>query len=167
MNTIIFLQVAIAFFMGIAALFLVYKILNFYLKKTFQLEELNMSFATLQVGIILSTALLMGSIVGPGLNAIRFINQSAVDLTTVSTSIGYIAVFIFIGVLFTMMIIGGGVLVLFQMTKVNEWEEIRKNNIPVALISAALILGLTLILKDNVAGLCEALIPYPDVVGVK
>jgi hypothetical protein len=126
-----------------------------------------MSFATLQVGIILSTALLMGSIVGPGLNAIRFINQSAVDLTTVSTSIGYIAVFIFIGVLFTMMIIGGGVLVLFQMTKVNEWEEIRKNNIPVALISAALILGLTLILKDNVAGLCEALIPYPDVVGVK
>jgi uncharacterized membrane protein YjfL (UPF0719 family) len=167
MNTIIFLQVAIAFFMGIAALFLVYKILNFYLKKTFQLEELNMSFATLQVGIILSTALLMGSIVGPGLNAIRFINQSAVDLTTVSTSIGYIAVFIFIGVLFTMMIIGGGVLVLFQMTKVNEWEEIRKNNVPVALISAALILGLTLILKDNVAGLCEALIPYPDVVGVK
>jgi uncharacterized membrane protein YjfL (UPF0719 family) len=167
MNTIIFLQVGIAFFMGVAALFLVYKILNFYLKRAFQIEELNMSFATLQVGIILSTALLMGSIVGPGLNAIRFINQSAVDLTTVSTSIGYIAVFIFIGVLFTMMIIGGGVLVLFQLTKVNEWEEIRKNNVPVALISAALILGLTIILKDNVAGLCEALIPYPDVVGVR
>lgn len=167
MSTIIFLQVGIAFIMGIAALFLVYKILNFYLKKTFQIEELNMSFATLQVGIILSTAMLMGSIVGPGLNAIRFINQTAVDLTTVSTSIGYIAIFIIIGVLFTLLIIGGGVLVLFQLTKVNEWEEIRKNNVPVALISAALILGLTIILKDNVAGLCEALIPYPDVVGVR
>jgi uncharacterized membrane protein YjfL (UPF0719 family) len=167
MNTMILLQAAIAFAMGIIALFLVYKVLNFYLKKAFQLEEVNTSYATLQVGIILSTAILVGSIIGPGMNAIRFINQTEVSFTTISTSLGYVMMFLIIGILFSMLVIAGGVMVLFQLTHINEWEEIRKNNIASALISAALILGLALIMKDQVASVCEMLIPYPEVVSIR
>jgi uncharacterized membrane protein YjfL (UPF0719 family) len=50
---------------------------------------------------------------------------------------------------------------------VNEWEEIKKNNIPTALISAALILGLAIIMKDHVASVCEMLIPYPEVLEIR
>lgn len=53
------------------------------------------------------------------------------------------------------------------LTHVNEWEEIKKNNVAIAIISAALIVGLAIIMKDHVAGICEALIPYPEVVGVR
>jgi uncharacterized membrane protein YjfL (UPF0719 family) len=167
MNTMILLQAAIAFAMGIIALFLVYKVLNFYMKKAFQLEEVNTSYATLQVGIILSTAMLVGSIIGPGMNAIRFINQTEVSFATISTSLGYVMMFLIIGILFSMLVIAGGVMVLFQLTHINEWEEIRKNNIASALISAALILGLALIMKDQVASVCEMLIPYPEVVSIR
>jgi uncharacterized membrane protein YjfL (UPF0719 family) len=167
MNTMILLQAAIAFAMGIIALFLVYKVLNFYMKKAFQLEEVNTSYATLQVGIILSTAILVGSIIGPGMNAIRFINQTEVSFATISTSLGYVMMFLIIGILFSMLVIAGGVMVLFQLTHINEWEEIRKNNIASALISAALILGLALIMKDQVASVCEMLIPYPEVVSIR
>ncbi len=167
MNTMILLQAAIAFAMGIIALFLVYKVLNFYMKKAFQLEEVNTSYATLQVGIILSTAILVGSIIGPGMNAIRFINQTEVSFVTISTSLGYVMMFLIIGILFSMLVIAGGVMVLFQLTHINEWEEIRKNNIASALISAALILGLALIMKDQVASVCEMLIPYPEVVSIR
>jgi uncharacterized membrane protein YjfL (UPF0719 family) len=163
----ILLQAAIAFAMGIIALFLVYKVLNFYMKKAFQLEEVNTSYATLQVGIILSTAILVGSIIGPGMNAIRFINQTEVSFATISTSLGYVMMFLIIGILFSMLVIAGGVMVLFQLTHINEWEEIRKNNIASALISAALILGLALIMKDQVASVCEMLIPYPEVVSIR
>ena len=163
MNTMILLQAAIAFAMGIIALFLVYKVLNFYMKKAFQLEEVNTSYATLQVGIILSTAILVGSIIGPGMNAIRFINQTEVSFATISTSLGYVMMFLII----SMLVIAGGVMVLFQLTHINEWEEIRKNNIASALISAALILGLALIMKDQVASVCEMLIPYPEVVSIR
>lgn len=167
MNTMILLQAAIAFAMGIIALFLVYKVLNFYMKKAFQLDEVNTSYATLQVGIILSTAILVGSIIGPGMNAIRFINQTEVSFATISTSLGYVMMFLIIGILFSMLVIAGGVMVLFQLTHINEWEEIRKNNIASALISAALILGLALIMKDQVASVCEMLIPYPEVVSIR
>jgi uncharacterized membrane protein YjfL (UPF0719 family) len=50
---------------------------------------------------------------------------------------------------------------------VNEWEEIRKNNIASAIISAALIFGLSMMMKDQVAAVCEMLIPYPEVVIIR
>jgi uncharacterized membrane protein YjfL (UPF0719 family) len=131
------------------------------------IREANTAFATLQVGVILATALMISSIVGPGLNAIRFMNQNNIELTTVLFSTGYVVLFVIIGILFTLLIIGGGIYTFFQLTHVNEWEEIRKNNVAIALISAALIVGLAIIMKDHVAGICEALIPYPEIRGVQ
>ncbi len=167
MNMMIVLQAIIAFSMGIASLFLVYKVMNLYMKRTFQIEEVNTAYATLQLGIILSTSLLVSSIIGPGMNAIRFINQSAVSVSTVSSSLGYVILFLIIGVLFSMLVVAGGILVLFQLTHINEWEEIRKNNIATAIISSALILGLALIMKDQVAGVCEMLVPYPEAITIR
>lgn len=167
MNILIFSQVIIAFFMGVASLFLVYRLLTIYLRRVFKITELNPAFATLQTGIILSTALMISSIIGPGLNAIRFINQTDISFNTVSISVGYILMFLLIGILFTFFVIGGGIIVLFQLTRINEWEEIKKNNVSVALISAALILGLCLIMRDHVATVCEMLVPYPEVLQIR
>ncbi len=167
MNYFILLQAVIAFTMGVISLYLVYRILNIYLKKVFQITEVNHAFATLQAGILLSTALLVSSIVGPGMNAIRFINQTDINFATISTSLGFIIMFLLIGVLFSIMTVAGGIIVLFQLTHVNEWQEIKSNNIPTALISAALILGLSLIIKDNVSSVCEMLVPYPEVLHIR
>jgi len=167
MNIFIFSQVIIAFLMGVASLFLVYRLLNIYLRRAFKITELNQAFATLQTGIILSTALMVSSIIGPGLNAIRFINQSDVSFNTVSISAGYMLMFLLIGIIFTFLVIAGGIVVLFQLTRINEWEEIKKNNVPVALISAALIVGLCLIMRDHVATVCEMLVPYPEVLQIR
>lgn len=167
MNYFIIIQAAIAFTMGIVSLFSVYKLLNIYLKRVFKIVAVNTAYATLQVGILLATAILVASIVGPGMNAIRFINQSSIDFSSVSTSMGYIIMFLLIGMLFSLIVIAGGIIVLFQLTHVNEWEEIKNNNIPTALISAALILGLSLIMRDHVSGICEMLVPYPEVLQIR
>ncbi len=167
MNILTLLQSALAFIIGITSLFLVYKLLNIYLKKVFKIDVINPSYATLQAGILLSTALLVSSIIGPGLNAIRFLNQDAVTAQTIAGSMGYVIMFLVIGMMFSFIVIAGGILVLFQLTHVNEWEEIRNNNISTAIISAALILGLALIMKDHVATVCEMLIPYPQVLQIR
>lgn len=167
MHLFIFVQAAIAFAIGISSLYAVYYIFNRYLSRNMGITEANTSFATLQVGVILSAALMISSVVGPGLNAIRFVNQNSIDVMNILYSLGYVALFVFIGVLFTMLVIAGGVFTFFQLTHVNEWEEIKRNNIATALISTALILGLAIIMKDHVTGICEALIPYPEVVGIK
>jgi hypothetical protein len=137
------------------------------MKKALKAEIMNDAYAIFKVGIIIASALLMSSVIGPGINAIRYFNQGNLSWHTAITSTYYILLFVVIGVLFSFMVIAGGILVLFQLTHVNEWEEIRNNNIATAIISAALILGLALIMKDHVATVCEMLIPYPQVLQIR
>ena len=49
------------------------------------------------------------------------------------------------------------------MTRVNEGEEIKNNNMGTAVITIAIIIGLAIIMDDYVGSLCEALIPYPAI----
>ena len=74
-----------------------------------------------------------------------------------------LALFALIGIFCTMMVIGGGLFTLFQMTHVNEGEEIRNNNIGTSVITIAIIIGLAIIMDEYVGSLCEALIPYPAI----
>ena len=167
MKTVIILQALIAFGIGITSLLIVYKLLNSYLRKRFQIDEKNTAYGIFQTGIILSTALILSSIIDPGVNAIRFINQDSVNMNGILLSAGYVILFMVIGIAFTFLTIAGGVLTLFQMTHVNEWEELKNNNTTIALISAAIILGLAYIVDDYVGHLCEIIVPYPNVLQIK
>ena len=167
MESLIIIQTVVAFSTGILSLFLTYRLLNSYLRRLFQLETINHAYATFKAGVLLATSLLMASVISPGINAIRFLNQSGTNTNSVSTSIGYVLIFMVIGILFTFLIVAAGVLILFQLTRVNEWEEIRRNNVPTALITSAFIVGLALIMRDHVATVCEMLIPYPSVLQIR
>ena len=167
MNILHYLQPAIAFVMGVSSLYIVYMVMNQYLRKTIGIPEVNMAYATLQTGVILSTGLLVSSVVGPGINAIRFLNQSVFELQTLVISLAYVLFFQIIGILFSFLTIAGGLITLFQLTRVNEWEEIRQNKVGTALISSALIVALALIMRDNVSMICEGLIPYPEVIQIR
>jgi uncharacterized membrane protein YjfL (UPF0719 family) len=167
MEILILLQSGVAFLTGIASLYLMYRLLHAYLQKVFKLEAMNTAYATFKAGVLLATSMLMASVIGPGINAIRFLNQAGVNTGTISSSVGYVLIFILIGMLFSFLVIGAGIVVLFQLTRVNEWEEIRRNNVPTAIISAALIVGLAFIMKDHVASVCEMLIPYPAIMQIR
>jgi uncharacterized membrane protein YjfL (UPF0719 family) len=162
MNILNYLQSAIAFACGIGALFTVYSVLNKILMNKLQLQKPNEAYAVLKLGAILGTSLLVSSIIGPGINAVRFINQTETNIVNLLLSAGFMVIFVAIGVIFSFLVVAGGIFTLFQLTHINEWEEIQNNSIPTALISAGLIIGLSLIMKDPVATLCESLIPYPE-----
>jgi len=168
MKALIIIQVLIAFTAGLTALFLMYKSMNLFMKKKFQIEESNSAFAILQVGILISTSFIMASVLTAAVNAVQFLNTgTTVELNNILTSLTYIIVFILIGMLFTFVVIFSSIFIFFQLTQINEWEQIKLNNIPTSLISAALILGLALIMDDYIGHLCEALIPYPDVIQIR
>jgi hypothetical protein len=167
MEILILLQSAVAFLTGIASLYLMYRILHLYLQRVFKLEAMNTAYATFKAGVLLATSMLMASVIGPGINAIRFLNQAGVNSSSISSSLGYVLIFMLIGIVYSFLVIAAGIVVLFQLTRVNEWEEIRKNNIPTAIISAALIVGLSFIMKDHVASVCEMLIPYPSLMQIR
>jgi uncharacterized membrane protein YjfL (UPF0719 family) len=168
MKLIIIIQVVVAFVIGIGSLFVLYRLLNNYVKRKSEIAETNTAFAVFQVGILLAGSMIMSSVVSPAVNAIRFLNQGDVFNTqNCTTSLVYVAIFVAIGIICTIMVIAGGLFTFFQLTKVNEWEEIKQNSIPTSLISAAIIVGLALIMDEYVGHLCEALIPYPDVLQIR
>lgn len=168
MKSIIIIQVFIAFIVGISALFLLYRILNYFMRKRFQIEETNTAFAIFQVGILISGSLILSSVLSAAVNAIQFLNQASVfSMQSFMTSLVYVLVFVIIGIIFTLALIASAVSIFFQLTQINEWEQIKLNNIPTALISAALILGLSMIMDDYIGHLCEALIPYPAIMQIR
>lgn len=168
MKAIIIIQVLIAFGAGLACLFVLYRILNSVMQKRFEIQETNAAFAIFQVGILLSGSMILASVLDPAVNAIQFLNQGKeFSFQTFTTSFIYVVAFLGIGLIFTLAVIFISMAVFFQLTHINEWEQIKLNNIPTALISAALILGMSLIMDDYIGHLCEALIPYPAVTQIR
>jgi len=50
------------------------------------------------------------------------------------------------------------------MTKsINEFEEISKNNIAVSILTATIIISISLLVKDSLYLLLESFVPYPDI----
>tara|TARA_Y100001954_G_scaffold203703_1_gene224555 strand:- start:1783 stop:1947 length:165 start_codon:yes stop_codon:yes gene_type:complete len=50
------------------------------------------------------------------------------------------------------------------MTKtLNEFEEIKKDNIAVAIISGVIIISVSVMLKDSLYFLLDTFVPYPEI----
>ena len=48
-------------------------------------------------------------------------------------------------------------------TDINEFEEIKKNNIAVAILTATIIISISLLVKESLYLLLESFVPYPDI----
>jgi uncharacterized membrane protein YjfL (UPF0719 family) len=164
MKTISIIQFLLAFGIGISSLFVLYRIIRYFMMKIYKIEKNNNAFAIFQVGIIISGSFILSSIISPALNATRFLNpDNNYTLQSLLNTYGYITMFVFIGFFCAILVIASGLFVLFHLTDINEGEEIKNNNIAVALITAAIIVGLSIIVDEYVGILCEALIPYPQI----
>ena len=75
----------------------------------------------------------------------------------------YAALYLTIG-FFIALMINTAVFGLFSLLTqgIHEYREIRNNNLAVALIVAVTIISITLILKESIAVLISALLPYPQ-----
>jgi uncharacterized membrane protein YjfL (UPF0719 family) len=167
MRTFIVIQILLVYSSGLVTLFVLYRLLNNFMRTRFGIEEANMAYAVFQSGMILSGSVTLSSVLDAAVNAVRFLNPDDLQVQGLMLSLVYVVVFLLIGTAFTLLIIFSGVFAFFQMTKVNEWEQIKADNVPTAVISAALILGLSLIIDEYVGVLCEALIPYPSVMQIR
>jgi uncharacterized membrane protein YjfL (UPF0719 family) len=164
MFTQIIVQTLMAFAMGIFSLILVYKILNEYLNRRYQLSDArNTAYGVFQTGVILSTSLILKTIVDPAIGGFRLFAQSGLSSTEVFLVFLYSILFVIIGVVCILVLIASATMLLFYVSRINEWEEIKKDNVGVALISVSVLIGLSLVMGDNVGMLCETILQYPKV----
>ena len=169
MNTELFYysiaEIGISIIIGVLLLFVTYKLIDRLVRRKYNIKLDNISFSIFSASILFSVAYLISGIKAPILNSLRMISDNPeYDGSIIIDGFKYTFLFLLI-VIITISLINFLSVKLFTiMTKnINEFEEISKNNIAVSILTATIIISISLLVKESLYLLLESFVPYPDV----
>ncbi len=148
---------------GIAILFSTYKILKIYGKKKLNIDHNNTAYNVFMASVLFSVGYVVSGVVQPILNSYRIL--SGTDVSKLELIIGFITyggLYILISYISALIISFLGIIIYTNMTSVNEFNELKDNNIGVAVMLSAIIITLSLMCSDGIILLIESFIPYPN-----
>ena len=157
-------EIGISIFVGVLILFFSYKIIDNFFKKKYNIEISNISFAVFTSSVLFSVAYLISGLKAPILNSLRMISENPnYQGTLVLDGLKYTGLFLFIVILAIGLINFISVKLFVVMTKnVDEFKEISKNNLAVSIITATILISISILIKDSLYLLLESFVPYPE-----
>jgi len=167
MNTHLFtlslIEIILSLIITVIIIFSSYKILKWLFFRDADLRGDNLAFTIFTSGIVLSIGIILSEILPSITNIIR-LSTTQNETINVSTIVLYSGLYLLIGFVIAVFI-NASVFFLFSVltTGVNEFKEIKNNNISVAILVVTILISITIILKDSIALLISSLIPYPEV----
>lgn len=168
MNTELFYyaiaEIGISIFIGISLLFFTYKLIDKFVKRKFDIRLDNISYSIFSSSVLFSVAYLISGIKAPILTSLRLISENPeYDGSLLLDGLKYTLLFLLIVVIAIGFINFLSVKLFTLMTKsINEFEEISKNNIAVSILTATIIIAISLLVKDSLYLLLESFVPYPE-----
>jgi uncharacterized membrane protein YjfL (UPF0719 family) len=166
MNTTVALlgivEILSAITIGVVILSITYKLVVWFGKKYYDISERTTAFSVFSASILFSVGYMVNGVIQPLISSFRLLNTSdAVWLLTLKY-IGTGAIYITIA--FTCAVLIGllSTYLYSRLTPIDEWEEIRNNNMGIAMVISAIVITLTLMTKSGVIMIIESLIPYPE-----
>ena len=155
-------EIIFSLLISVGVIYVSYGILRRVFFKQNDLSGKDMAFTVLTAGLVLSIGLILSEILPQITQVVRVLttqNENP-DYTTI---VQYSALYLTIGFVITLLI-NTAVFGLFSLLTmgIREYEEIKKNNLAVAIIVSVTIIRITLIVKESVAVLISALLPYPQ-----
>lgn len=169
MNTDLFffsiLQFGLSLMIGMMLIYATFKIINKRIAVKYKLEFTNVAFAILCGAILFSVSYLIEGVKEPLMNTIRIIqNDPSREGSLFFESIKYAGIFLVISVVVIGIINVLSIHLFKVMTRgINEFEEIKKENIAVSIITSVIIVSISLMVKDSVMLMLESFIPYPEI----
>ncbi len=168
--TISFIELIISIIVGVLTVYLTKLVMTkLYFKKTNELNPYkNTSFMIFLSGTIFSVSYIVFGIMEPFSATVKLLSAQNNDpLGLVFEIAKYLCMFLFLGYLFGGMIIYLSYKLFSSFTtQVDEYEEIYKNNIGVAILLAVLTIVIALFTKSPFIVFIETLIPFPEVPGL-
>lgn len=156
------IEIISAVTIGIFILALTYKIVQWVGRKYYKIQDYNLSYSIFVSAIIISVGIMISGIVQPLISSFRLLNRQSDSFSLAFEYIGTGAIYIAIAYTATVLIGLISTFLYSKLTPIDEFEEIRKNNVGVSLIISSILITLTLLTKDGVMLLIEAIIPYPE-----
>ena len=161
--TISLIEIILSIIITVIIIFATYKVLKWLFFRDSDLRGDNLAFTIFTSGIILSIGIILSEILPSITNIIRLSTTQGQSME-LFVIVKYSGIYLIIGFLITLLI-NASVFFLFSILTrgVNEFQEIKENNISVAILVVAILISITIISKDSIALLISSLIPYPEV----
>ena len=161
LSIIALVEIFSAVSIGIFILALTYKIMEWVGKKYYSIEEFNLSYSIFTASVILGVGIMISGIIQPLISSFRLLAQNG-DTLPVLKYIGIGGIYIAIAYTAAVLIGLISTYLYSRITPINEFDEIRNNNIGVSLIISAILITLVILSKDGVVLLIESIVPYPE-----
>ncbi|MEZ4828204.1 MAG: hypothetical protein R3C61_18245 [Bacteroidia bacterium] len=154
---------------GAVVLYITYRLVRWMVSRNYPLGEKNTAFSIFVGAIMFSVGYLVSSVIEPLLSTFRTINTRSSDFWSVFFLFSrYLFLFVFISSLIALLVnlVSTSIFMRFT-TKTNELKEISENNVSVAIVTAVVIIVITLFARESAELLLESIVPYPggDVLG--
>ena len=154
-------EIIFSIIVTVGIIYVSYRILQRLFFKSNDLSGNHLAFTIFTSGVILNIGLILSEIL-PSITQVVRLATTQGDTPDYQTILLYSGLYLLIGFVVSV-IINSSVFILFSILTqgVDEYVEIQKNNIAVAIIVAVTLVSITLIVKDSIAVLVSALLPYP------
>jgi len=161
--TLSLIEIVISIVLSVVIIFFSYRILKWFFFRNEDLHGENTAFTVFTSGVILSIGMILSEILPSITNVIR-LSTTQIESVEMVNIIKFSGIYLLIGFIVAV-VINSTVFMLFSvLTKgLDEFKEIKNNNVPVAILVVSILVSITLIVKDSIALLISSLIPYPEV----
>jgi uncharacterized membrane protein YjfL (UPF0719 family) len=162
------IEIFSALTIGIFILALTFKIVQWVGKRFYKVDtHHNLAFSIFTASIMMSVGIMVSSVIQPLVSSFRVMKLEHDSFMLALKFFGTGAVYIAIAYSVSIVIGLISTYIYAKLTIIDEFEEMRKDNIGVALILGSIIITLSLLTKSGVELLIESIIPYPPVINLQ
>lgn len=157
------IEILSALSLGVAILAATYLLLKYYGKKRYGISQNNQAFGIFMASVLFSVGYMVSGVVQPLLSLFRILStRDGSTVHLVGSFIGYGGLYIGLAFVVALVVCFLGAVIYNYITPIDEIEELKNNNIAVALVVGSIIITLSLMTRDGVELLIESFIPYPE-----
>lgn len=157
-------ELILTFVVSILVVFLgqwVFSLFTNKIKENQELKKNNISVGIILASVIISMAIIIKSAVNPSVETVRELIRGGISFVDILISISFFLMFFIISGVVAIFIILLSSFIYSRLTKsIEEFDEIKNNNIAVAIVLGAVIISISFIVQDGVAALMTGLMPY-------
>lgn len=148
---------------GVVILVITYQALKYIGLKRYDIHHNNLAYGIFMASILFSIGYMVSCVIEPLLSLFRL--MSAADdqsiFSLIISFLGYGAIYIAGAYASGVVVCWLGVVIYTNLTPIDEFAELKNNNVGVALVVGTIMIVLTLMTRDGVSLLIESQIPYP------
>ena len=157
-------ELIISILIGVTLLYITYKIMDRFIRNKYKIGIDNTSYAIFSGSVLFSVGYMINGVKDPILNSLQLLeSQAGYDGSPIIEAIKYSTLFIGLIVFLTAFINLIAISLFMIMTsKVDELSEMKRKNVSVSIITAVIIISVSLMVKDSVYLILDAFVPYKE-----